>query len=603
MTSAEIHAAAARGAEPPHGPAASASAAEPVWWGWGPAFAHHPLPPGVSDLLVGLGIPVRPSRPVALADVRLPAVRLPAAARQALEAVVGEVHVRTDDETRIRHCRGRSTTDLLLLRSGDAGAAPDAVVLPADHDEVLALLRVATRERIVVVPYGGGTSVVGGLAPTATQGRPLIAVDLRRLDRLGRIDRESGTAELDAGLRGPRVEELLAPHGLTLGHVPQSWEYATVGGFAATRSSGQASGGYGRFDEMVVGLRVATPAGSWDLGRAPASAAGPDLRALVLGSEGAFGVITQVTVRVRPLPARRIHEGWWVPDFATGTRLLRDLSARDLRPTVCRLADETETIANLSGSTPTVGSASRESAAAGSVTPGPTSGSSVPGSSVPGDSIPGDSASTGVAGDKEKAGAGTGVGGCRLITGFEGSGTEVADRAAQVASILRAGGATALGPDVGLDWERGRFRAPYLRDALLDLGVFAETLETAGFWSSLPDLCTGVRRALTDTLGRAGLAPVVMCHVSHLYATGASLYFTVVCAQGDDPIGTWRAAKAAAGEAIVAAGGTITHHHAVGTEHRPWLGAEIGGLGLDVLRTVKRTLDPAGILNPGVLVP
>ncbi|MCK9877603.1 FAD-binding oxidoreductase [Frankia sp. Ag45/Mut15] len=565
MTSAEIRSDVAREAAGPHGHdgAAGATSAEPVWWGWGPAFAHQPLPASVADVLTQLGIPVRPSRPVALADVRLPPVRLSATARHALVAIVGEGHVRLEAEVRVRHCRGRSTTDLLLLRSGDASAAPDAVVLPADHDEVLELLRVATRERIVVVPYGGGTSVVGGLAPPAAQGRPVIALDLRRLDRLGRIDRESGTVELDAGLRGPRVEELLAPHGLTLGHVPQSWEYATIGGFAATRSSGQASGGYGRFDELVVGLRVATPAGGWELGRAPASAAGPDLRALVLGSEGAFGVITRVTVRVHPLPAHRVHEGWRVPDFATGTRLLRDLAARDLRPTVCRLADETETLANLAGPTATDDNDTSDAAASG----------------------------------------GGGAGGCRLITGFEGSGAAVAERAARVAEILRAGGATALGPDAGLDWERGRFRAPYLRDALLDLGVFAETLETAGFWSSLPALYTGVRRALTDTLGSAGLAPVVMCHVSHLYATGASLYFTVVSAQGDDPVATWRTAKAAAGEAIVAAGGTITHHHAVGTEHQPWLGAEIGGLGLDVLRSVKRTLDPAGILNPGVLVP
>jgi alkyldihydroxyacetonephosphate synthase len=188
------------------------------------------------------------------------------------------------------------------------------------------------------------------------------------------------------------------------------------------------------------------------------------------------------------------------------------------------------------------------------------------------------------------------------VTGYEGAGSEVERRAARVAVVLRAGGARRLEPAAGADWEMGRFRAPYLRDALLDLGIFAETLETAAFWSALPALYAGVRRALADALGGAGLSPVVMCHISHLYETGASLYFTVVCRQGADPIGSWRAAKAAAGDAIVAAGGTITHHHAVGTEHRSWLGAEIGDLGLDVLRAVKRTLDPAGILNPGVLV-
>ncbi|MCL9797607.1 FAD-linked oxidase C-terminal domain-containing protein, partial [Frankia sp. AgKG'84/4] len=193
-------------------------------------------------------------------------------------------------------------------------------------------------------------------------------------------------------------------------------------------------------------------------------------------------------------------------------------------------------------------------------------------------------------------------GGCRLVAGYEGAGPVVERRAAQVAVVLRAGGARRLEPAAGTDWELGRFRAPYLRDALLDLGIFAETLETAGFWSALPSLYADVRRALTDSLTAAGLSPVVMCHLSHLYENGASLYFTVVCAQGTDPIGSWRAAKTAAGDAIMAAGGTITHHHAVGTDHRPWLGAEIGGLGVEVLRAVKRTLDPAGILNPGVLV-
>ncbi len=555
------------------------AATEPVWWGWGPAVAHDPLPAATRRLLAYLGITGQPNPPVALDEVRLPPARLPEPARAALAKVVGAGHVRSDRETRVRHCRGRSTTDLLRLRAGDAAAAPDAVVLPAGHDEVLAVLRVANQERIVVVPYGGGTSVVGGLAPSGHGDRPVIALDLSRLDRLGRVDRESGTAELDAGLRGPRAEELLAEEGLTLGHLPQSWEYASIGGFAATRSSGQASAGYGRFDDLVVGLRVATPAGSWELGRAPASAAGPDLRELILGSEGAFGVITQVVARVRPLPARRLYEGWSVPDFASGTRLLRALAVRDLRPTVCRLSDETETLAGLAGPPRQQDAARRGSRdAAGSAAADLDGG---PAAAL-------DSAAPG--------------GGCRLVVGYEGAGPVVERHAAQVAVVLRAGGARRLEPAAGTDWELGRFRAPYLRDALLDLGIFAETLETAGFWSALPALYADVRRALTDSLTAAGLSPVVMCHISHLYENGASLYFTVVCAQGTDPIGSWQAAKTAAGDAIMAAGGTITHHHAVGTDHRPWLGAEIGGLGVEVLRAVKRTLDPAGILNPGVLV-
>ena len=543
---------------------------DPVWWGWGAARAHHRLPDAVRDLLGQLGIPAQPSPPVALSEVVLPPVRLPAAVRSQLAAVVGPDQIRDDRETRVRHCRGRSTVDLIRLRSGDGSDAPDAVVTPGGHDEVLAVLRVCADHGVAVVPFGGGTSVVGGLAPRRREGQPMIALDLARLDRLVAVDEVSGTAVLQAGVRGPRAETLLARHGLTLGHTPQSWEYASIGGFAATRSSGQASSGYGRFDDLVTGLRVATPVGTWELGRGPASAAGPDLRQLVLGSEGAFGVITEVAVRVRPMPTARRFEGWRVPDLATGIDLLRTLAQRGLLPTVCRLSDELETAAGLANSR-----------TAGTATTLPD-------------------------GEKE---AGeppaplSAAGGCYLVTGYEGDEAAVRQRMGEVTEVLRAAGAASLGEQVGNEWVRGRFHAPYLRDALLDEGIFAETLETAACWSDLPGLYAAVRDAITGALAADGAPAVVMCHISHVYPVGASLYYTVVCPQGPEPLARWRAAKRAAGDAIMANGGTITHHHAVGTDHQPWLGAEIGDIGVAVLRAVKQAVDPAGILNPGVLVP
>jgi alkyldihydroxyacetonephosphate synthase len=542
--------------------------AEPVWWGWRRADERTELPAAVRALLVdGLGFAERLSPPVDLADVRLPPSRLPEPARADLASAIGPEQVLLDRVTRIRHCGGRSTADLLALRAGDAAAAPDAVLTPAGHDEVAAVLAVCAGHRVAVVPYGGGTSVVGALAPPHAGYEAVVALDLRRLNRLLDVDTVSLTATLEPGLSGPAAEALLAEHGLTLGHVPQSWEYATIGGFAATRSSGQASSGYGRFDAVVVGLRVATPIGGWELGRAPASAAGPDLRQLVLGSEGAFGVITAVRVRVRPFPARRRYESWRVDDFATGLAALRALAQRDLLPAVARLSDEVET-------------------AAGAASP--------PGA---------DGATDGPDGTHEGAGAEAPAGGCQIVVGYEGTPERVERQADDVAALLGAQGGRPLGADAGWAWVRGRFHGPRLRDALLDAGMFAETLETATFWSGVDRLYAGVRDSLAKSYAAAGVPAVVMCHVSHLYPTGASLYFTVVAGHSEDRAAVWAAAKAAASDAIVAAGGTITHHHAVGTDHRPWLGAEIGDVGLTVLRAVKRALDPTGILNPGVLIP
>ncbi|WP_411113819.1 FAD-binding oxidoreductase [Streptomyces sp. 029-5] len=527
--------------------------AQMLWSGWGDPGRAAPLPRQITDVLGEL-LGVRPAdgRPVELAAVEPRAGRLAPDAEEAVRRIVGAEHVLTDAESRVRHTRGKSTTDLLRIRAGAVGDAPDAVVLPADHDEVVAVLRACSRHRVAVVPFGGGTSVVGGLAPAAPG--CFIALDLRRMNRLIALDTVSGTAVLQPGLRGPEAEALLAERGFTLGHFPQSYEWATIGGFAAARSSGQASAGYGRFDDMVTALRVATPRGTLDIGRAPRSAAGPDLRQLVLGSEGAFGVITSVTVRVHPAPETRAYEGWSFGSFAAGRDALRALAQKGQPPTVLRLSDETET-------------------AIGLADPGAIGTAPDPGT------------------------------GCLAVVGYEGTGAEVPERRTRIHAELRERGGVFLGEAPGTKWAEGRFSTPYLRDALLDIGAFAETLETAAFWSRIPTLYENVRTALSTTLAGAGAPPVIMCHVSHVYPTGASLYFTVLCAQGDDPVGLWALAKRAAGEAILASGGTISHHHGVGTDHRDRYAQEIGPLGVEVLHAVKDRLDPSGILNPGILLP
>lgn len=517
---------------------------------WGDPTHVVPLPAAAEAALTALGVHTPPA-PVPPELAALPDTALPADARTELEQAVGVAHVTSDHDARVAHTRGWSTPDLLKLRAGDASDAPDAVVFPADADEIVRVLAICSAQRIAVVPFAGGTSVVGGLVAARAGFAGVIALDVRRLDALSAVDVESRTATLQAGVRGTAAEHLLNERGYTLGHFPQSYEGASIGGYAAARSAGQSSAGYGRFDEMVVGLVLATPRGLITMGTAQRSAAGPDLRQLVLGSEGTLGVITEVTVRIHPTPDVRIFDGWRFPNFDAGAAALRRLVQDGPMPTVLRLSDEMETAVNLADPTD-----------AGSS--GPT--------------------------------------GCLAIAGYEGTAADVENRRAIASGVLTDAGGENLGTEPGEAWRVGRYQAPYLRDPLLDAGALVETLETVTFWSNLAALRTAVTTALTETLTAQGTPALVLCHISHVYEAGASLYFTVLCAQAANPLAQWAAAKGAANEAIRAVGASITHHHGVGTDHRASYQQEIGPLALDVLRAAKAALDPAGILNPGVLL-
>jgi alkyldihydroxyacetonephosphate synthase len=521
-----------------------------VFWGWGEPGAGPSVGAHAVDFLRGeLGIDGGVlSQPVALADVRLREPALSGDVRARLAAIVGEDAVRDDREARVLRCRGKSYLDLLAQRAGDCEDAPDAVVAPGGHDEALAVLQACSEDAVAVVPFGGGTSVVGGLEPLRGRFDALVSLDLARMDRVLDVDERSLIAVLEPGLRLPEADRALAERGLTLGHVPQSYEWATIGGCVATRSAGQVSTGRGRIDSNLVAVRCATPLGELATIDAPASAAGPALRQLVAGSEGALGVITQVALRVHRLPEHQRFEGWLVPGFEPGCDALRALAQAGVAPDVARLSDEPETRYSLAF-----------------------------------------------------AGANRLIGGmvgrrCLLICGWEGSYDSVARRRREAARTLRRVGARYVTQRAGREWVASRFAGPHLRDGLMDRGVMVETLETATSWSNLPDLHDAVQGALAGTL--AG------CHVSHLYPTGASLYFTVFGrADGADPAGQWRALKEAATEAIVTAGGTLTHHHAIGRDHAPWMAAEDGPLGVELLRAVKERCDPVGIMNPGKLLP
>lgn len=512
-------------------------------------------------MLAERGIETRKhSAPPSIEAVRLPdAVPIPDVVLDA----AGRENVYTDHEDRVRHANGQNYLDLLALRSGDLELAPDAVVIADGADRILPVLEACAASDVAVVPFGGGSSVVGGVTPLRGDHAAVISLDLAALKGI-EVDERSLTAKLGAGLRGPEAEALLASRGFTLGHFPQSFEYATIGGFAATRSAGQSSSGYGRFDSLVSSIRMITPEGELSTIETPHTSIGPALREVVVGSEGIFGVIPDVDVRIRPVPAVRRYEAWIVEDFEAGNAIVRTLAQKDALPTIIRVSDIPETEVNLAMSLP--------SGAAGSLF-------------------------------RRYLRLRGRDGGSLVITGYEGTTEAVHKSRSAVATAIRRGGGIYLGQAAGNGWARGRFHGPYLREALLDRGVLVETLETAQQWSKHEKLYASVRSAIESALAANGMEGIVMCHLSHAYRDGASLYFTVIASQGPEGGAvSWPKVKKAACEAIQSAGGTLSHHHATGRDHAGWVEGEIGSLGIEAIARLKNRFDPAGIMNPGKIL-
>lgn len=507
--------------------------------------------------------PPRSTPPVPRANLQAPPSRLSDDQRARLQSIVGPQNVSLDEDTRLAFGGGFSYLDL-VTRRGDSPPAPDAVVFPTSHDEVQELIGVCGQLNIAIVPFGGGTSVVGGVRPEGGSHAAVIAVGFDQMAEVIAFDEVDMTVTVGPGITGPTLERLLGVRGLTLGHFPQSWERATIGGYVATRSAGQASAGYGRSDDMVERIRVATPRGEFRLGRAPGSAAGPDLRQLFIGSEGILGIITEVTMRIRRQPRDKRYEGVMFPTYEDGLRAFREMVARRATADMMRLSDPQESLTNL-----TMAAEGLKATAL----------------------------------DRYLKLRRVG-GGSLAILGWEGNRTQIGSRRDESWRVLRTNGAVSLGKQVGNGWEHSRFSGPYLRDTLLDNGYLVETLETATGWRELPELRIAVTKALKDALRTDGADPWIMSHLSHVYETGGSLYVTVIGRRDDsDPVNQWQRAKDAACEAIVAQGATITHHHAVGRDHARWLEAEVGKSGVELLRAVKQHLDPDDILNPGALLP
>jgi alkyldihydroxyacetonephosphate synthase len=532
------------------------------WWGWGdPAIAPELDVEARRTLSEWVGELEPAPLTAAIEEFELPD---PEPLPQALIDAVGAERVFSSTEDRVRHATGCGYRDLARLRRGSLDAAPDAVLLPADAAAVASVIEACAREDVAVIPFGGGTSVVGGIEPVRGAHTRLVSLDLAELREV-EVDGRSLTARLGAGLRGPEAEAGLGAHGLTLGHYPQSFQYATIGGFAATRSAGQASSGYGRFDALVSSVRLLAPIGEMRTLETPHTAAGPALRELAIGSEGVLGVIPDVTVRVRPAPPIRRYEAWIAESFEAGAEIVRALAQGPGLPDVIRVSDEDETRVSLALSGP-----------------------------------------RGVAGRlfDRYLGIRKRRDGCLVVIGIDGDEESVARRRALAVRALRAGGAAYLGQSAGRSWEHGRFDGPYLRDTLMDMGAIVETLETSHTWSRLPQLHAAVAEAIRGTLAAEGTPGLAFCHLSHAYPDGASLYFTFVArARHGAELEQWSAVKRAASEAIVAAGATITHHHAIGRDHLPYMEAEVGPVGIEALRAAKERLDPAGIMNPGKLIP
>ena len=526
------------------------------WNGWADEGSHPTLPPEALRLLeseVGAG-GAYPDAGLAgvvagVADSRLPDHPL----------------VSRDAEDRVRHARGQSLPDWIALRSGRLEAAPDGVARPRDAGEVRELLAFAAANGARVIPYGGGTSVVGGVSPGAG-GPPSLTIALERLAGLLTLDERSGLATFGAGTTGPALEAALDPHGLTLGHFPQSFARSTLGGWVAARSAGQQSLGFGRIEDLFAGGRVEAPSGSLVLPAHPASAAGPDLRQLVLGSEGRLGILTEATVRAVPRPRREAFPAWFLPDWPHAVEAARSVARAGLPLSMVRASTplETATLLSLAGASRST-SLLRRYLRLRRVGPEPS----------------------------------------LVLVGASGAERVVEDAVREVATLVRRQGGVAVGGSLGRRWIASRFRTPDLRDALWDAGYALDTLETAVDWTRLPDLAAAVGRALRHGLDDEQERVHAFSHISHVYPSGSSLYATYVFRRTADPDETfarWRRLKDGASQAIVEHGGTISHQHGVGRDHAAYLLAEKGELGMAVLTDVAQRFDPEGIMNPGVLL-
>jgi alkyldihydroxyacetonephosphate synthase len=521
------------------------------WNGWGEENVHAPLTAGMIEQLSALLGPGITAADAALEDVLR---RTPAG-----KAVQHEL-VSTSASERVWHARGQSFADWVALRTGQLGSLPDAVAHPTREEEILRLLSWARTQKVVLIPYGGGTSVAGHInAPECDA--PVLTVALDRYSKLEALDRTSQIARFQAGVRGQDLERELAQHGFRLGHYPQSHEYSTLGGWIATRSSGQQSLGYGRIEDLMAGCRLATLTGVMDLPELPASAAGPDLKHWILGSEGRLGIITHASLRVSRVPEHESFHAVVFGSFDAGMEAVRALAQQASGLSMLRLSDADETALLFA--------------------------------------LPQRL-------DRGLGWLGFGAGRAVLLFGVSGAQSSSVFSLGRAYALCRARGGLPAGPWIGRIWRKNRFKGPYLRNSLWDAGYAVDTLETALPWSAVGDFVRSVKEVLGGGLAAEGERVVCFLHLSHVYRDGASVYVTYLFRRAADPdqlVERWRTLKSAASECIVRHRGTISHQHGVGTDHARYLQAEKSALGVELLRSTFAIGDPQQLLNPGKLLP
>lgn len=474
--------------------------------------------------------------------------------------------VNTDAEIRVRHARGHSFPDCLATQSGDFGVFPDGVAFPENNEQVCELLRYAGEHNIAVIPYGGGTSVVGHINPPANE-QPVLTISLGKMNKLLHFDKDNQLATFGAGTPGPLIEAQLKQHGYTLGHYPQSWELSTIGGWVASRSSGQQSLRYGRIEQLFAGGSIATQNGMLEIPTIPASSAGPDIREMFLGSEGRMGIITEVTARVTPLPEHESFHVIFFPSWDEGMQTAKTLVQQKVPLSMVRLSNQMETISLLHMSNDSESINSLETILS----------------------------SNGIGDNKVMMTVG--------ITA--GNQMQYDTSLAQLEMHCKAHEGYVVDPTFGERWAHGRFRAPYLREPLSLGGYGVDTMETAVDWTKVPQAMEDIENAIRNALSDEDEPVHVYTHLSHVYGQGSSIYSTYLFRYDDSFDGTmkrWQKLKKAGAEQIVAHGGTISHQHGVGTDHRDYLPAEKGTLGIAAIKAVCDMFDPKGIMNPGKLI-
>jgi alkyldihydroxyacetonephosphate synthase len=490
--------------------------------------------------------------------------------------------INTDAEVRLRHCRGQSIPDWLATHSGEFGTFPDGVAFPSTTVEVQELLQFAKQEDLIVIPYGGGTSVCGHINPEENE-RPIITIALSKMDKLIAFDKQSQIATFGAGTLGPEVEKQLSAHGYTLGHFPQSWELSTVGGWVASRSSGQQSLRYGRIEKMFAGGNIETLQGSLDIPTFPASSAGPDVREMILGSEGRMGIITEVKMRVTKIAEQENFYVAFFPSWQVGMDATREITQSGIQLSMMRLSNEVETASHLklAGHDTAVKYLEKYLNLRGI--------------------------------SKSNNNGNTHVDNKTMFTfGITGNKAQCKSALKITKQFISKYKGVYIGTALGKHWQHSRFRSPYLRQGFWDAGIIVDTMETCLDWSVVPDAIKGMESDIANALKLDANSPGsinekihVFTHLSHFYGQGCSVYTTFLFRMDenyDKTMQRWLKLKAAGAQAIVKHGGTISHQHGVGKDHAPYLAAEKGELGIKAIQGLCQLFDPEQRMNPGKLV-